>query len=555
MKTSEVSKKKRKLTTIDHIEHIVEYSKQYGLKEEFYEYANPHLSHLMRILKITKSQAILFAHFMNRMFDEKTYLSDIAKSMNCSRLKMTQFFPDIEALINKKLLIMSMKDPNNTFRVPKEVTQAVAKNVVYKPNPNIGVSFDKLFEVIDQLFEQNRQHESYPSDMQKELEDLIDNNAQLPFCQQLKSYQFSRIDLVFLLMICNVYIKQNVGVSFSDYPNLYEDSSMAKELDLAVARGENKLIQLQLIKRVDLMPDVLDPVYSLTSKGVSELFPERGTTVEVNYEEEFITEGLLHFAKISKRNLYFGESLKSTICKITTILNPDRFEIFQSNLRAEKLPPGFTCLLYGPPGTGKTEAVMQFAAQTGRNIMQVDISEVRSKYVGESEKNLTSVFQEYKRIAKMEKQTPILLFNEADALFAKRISNVKQTIDVLENAFQNVLLQELETFDGILFATTNFQKNFDVAFERRFLFKIKFENPDETARCQIWRDKLSCLAEEEAKIVANKYPLNGAQIESVVRKYILEKVIADTAPSFDQLLALCQAETPKDRTRKKVGFI
>jgi SpoVK/Ycf46/Vps4 family AAA+-type ATPase len=106
-------------------------------------------------------------------------------------------------------------------------------------------------------------------------------------------------------------------------------------------------------------------------------------------------------------------------------------------------------LLYGGPGTGKTASVKQIARTTGRAILMVDIAKIQSKWVGESEKNLSKVFEEYRNGKKAFANDPILLFNEADAILGKRFS-VKSSVDKSYNAMQNILLQELEDFEGIL---------------------------------------------------------------------------------------------------------
>jgi SpoVK/Ycf46/Vps4 family AAA+-type ATPase len=127
------------------------------------------------------------------------------------------------------------------------------------------------------------------------------------------------------------------------------------------------------------------------------------------------------------------------------------------------------------------------AIDTNREIMKVEISQSKSMWFGESEKIIKRIFTDYKAFAKESKQTPILLFNEADAILSKRnaagSSNVAQT----ENAIQNILLEEFENFEGILIATTNLASNLDTAFERRFLYKVQFQKPSVNIRAKIWK--------------------------------------------------------------------
>lgn len=135
-------------------------------------------------------------------------------------------------------------------------------------------------------------------------------------------------------------------------------------------------------------------------------------------------------------------------------------------------------------------------------------------WVGESEKNIKQVFDNYRAKAKECRITPILLFNEADAIIGKRQEGAERAVDKMENSIQNIILQEMETLDGILIATTNLAQNMDKAFERRFLYKIKFEKPTTEARMSMWREMIPVLKEEEVRILATKYDFSGGQIEN-----------------------------------------
>ena len=134
---------------------------------------------------------------------------------------------------------------------------------------------------------------------------------------------------------------------------------------------------------------------------------------------------------------------------------------------------GFCCIFYGAPGTGKTETVYKLARQTGRDIMRVDVNKIKSCWVGESEKNIKAAFDRYRNICKNSPLAPILLFNEADAILGIRMEGASNAVDKMENSIQNIILQEMESIEGIMIATTNLTTNLDKAFERRFLYKIR----------------------------------------------------------------------------------
>jgi SpoVK/Ycf46/Vps4 family AAA+-type ATPase len=187
--------------------------------------------------------------------------------------------------------------------------------------------------------------------------------------------------------------------------------------------------------------------------------------------------------------------------------------------------------------------------------MQVNISEIKSMWVGESEKNVKAIFSRYRKLAKTCKHTPILLFNEADAIIGKRLENVSRSVDKMENAMQNILLEEIERLDGILIATTNLTSNMDSAFERRFLYKIEFEKPSVEAKCAIWQSMISALSTEDALMLAERYDFSGGQIENIARKNVVDAILTGEELSFDTIIRHCDSEIlGSNRPRNRIGF-
>lgn len=135
-------------------------------------------------------------------------------------------------------------------------------------------------------------------------------------------------------------------------------------------------------------------------------------------------------------------------------------------------------------------------------------------FFGESEKNVNKIFNDYRSFSDTCKKHPILLFNEADALISKRHSNSHSTMTNVENAIQNILLEALENFNGIFFATTNMIRNFDSAFARRFLYKIEFQPPELPIKEKIWQSKIDHLTKDESIKIVRKYTLTGGQIDN-----------------------------------------
>jgi SpoVK/Ycf46/Vps4 family AAA+-type ATPase len=208
-------------------------------------------------------------------------------------------------------------------------------------------------------------------------------------------------------------------------------------------------------------------------------------------------------------------------------------------------------------GTGKTETVLQIARKTGRDILQIDIAGMRDKYVGESEKNIKAVFQRYRDICKNSDVIPILFFNEADGIFGKRSTSnsINPSVTKMDNAMQNIILQEIEDLEGILIATTNLTCNLDSAFERRFLYKVEFAKPSEEAKRAIWQSMLPTLSESDIAMLATKYDFSGGQIENISRKQTVEEILTGEELNINRIVEFCNAERlGNSSVRPRIGF-
>ena len=181
--------------------------------------------------------------------------------------------------------------------------------------------------------------------------------------------------------------------------------------------------------------------------------------------------------------------------------------------RKLSLGKGLCVLLYGQSGVGKTMAVEIIANELRLDVYKIDLSTVVSKYIGETEKNLSRIFQE------AETSNAILFFDEADALFGKR-SEVKDAHDRYANIEINYLLQRMEEFDGLVILATNLRKNIDEGFFRRMHFAIEFPFPDTAQRYRIWKQHLSDTAPISGNValdfLAERFPLAGGHIRNIV---------------------------------------
>ena len=253
--------------------------------------------------------------------------------------------------------------------------------------------------------------------------------------------------------------------------------------------------------------------------------------------------------------LFYNPAEEKQVAQLKELMSEKRFDEIRAKMKSKGHRTGFTCLFYGGAGTGKTETAYQIARESGRNLFIVDVSQIKSCWVGESEKSIKKVFDKYREAVKAGGVIPILLFNEADAIFGIRREGAEDAVDKMENSIQNIILQEMEDLEGILIATTNLTTNLDKAFERRFLYKIRFEKPSKEARAAIWRAMMPDLSETEAGYLASDFEFSGGQIENIVRKREIKSIIDDAEPGYEEVRAFCSEELIGDgANRRRIGF-
>ncbi|MDA7817095.1 ATP-binding protein [Sulfurimonas sp.] len=191
-------------------------------------------------------------------------------------------------------------------------------------------------------------------------------------------------------------------------------------------------------------------------------------------------------------------------------------------------------IFYGHAGTGKTMTAHSLAKSLKRQVLSFDCSKILSMYVGESEKNVRKIFDTFYDLCDKTKSEPILLLNEADQFLGARSSGTVTGADQMHNQMQNIFLEQIENFRGMLIATTNLLENIDKAFSRRFNYKIEFKKPEFEQRIKLWEIMLPKDAPYDKKFdikeLAN-YSLTGGQI-SLIIKNTAYKVAVQESPVF-----------------------
>jgi AAA+ superfamily predicted ATPase len=293
-----------------------------------------------------------------------------------------------------------------------------------------------------------------------------------------------------------------------------------------------------------------DAQLELTAYGMKFLLGDDALLYQVKHKNKDI----LSCEEIKPVELFFDGKLKQEIYFLTNSLINENFIELQKRLFEKNMLSGINTILYGGPGTGKTELCYQLAKATKRDIFQVDLSQTKDLYFGESEKKVKEIFIKYNNLLSKSEIAPILLINECDGLFSRRLTNTQRSTDQTLNTVQNILLEELEKFQGILLATSNLAKNLDSAFERRFLFKIEFQKPSSEVKMKIWKNKLNWIEDGFAKVLSERFNLSGGEIDNVARKVIIQEVLSGNLPSNDEINEFCIAETILKKTMNKIGY-
>ncbi len=389
----------------------------------------------------------------------------------------------------------------------------------------------------------------YESRMRR-LKDVEKQNKQLPAVQNLHKLLGGQTGARMLVYCVASNLVDGANYLIGELSNIYDTTERLRQSRL-LKDGEHVLITQGIC---EVMPnDFLgNSALALTAKGRELIFGDDANLFDTR---PAASNNLLDHGKIKAKELFFEPELERQLQRLEQSLMPGNYQDMVARLRDKGMPTGVAALLYGLPGTGKTETVMQLARRTGRDVMHVDIASTKSCYLGESEKLIKGVFDDYRKLCQSSEVKPILLFNEADGVFGKRLTGDGRAVDKTLNAMQNIILEEMENLDGILIATTNLTGNLDSAFERRFLHKVEFGRPTADAKMQIWHCKLPVLTQAEARQLADEFDFSGGEIDNIARKAIVDEVVTGAKPTLAVLQSLCRHEKiAKHQGARPLGF-
>ncbi len=537
-------------TILSSMEDIVVKAKEHGLDEIFYSEAENSMKRLSSALLMSEEEALVLSLFFERCGFSRIRLSDIADMIHTSNIRLLAMMNVADELARKGYVKAHKDDSEKSYSIPKEVIDCIRHNTCFKPKPVSGLSFDDFFDRMAKIFDED-DIDYY--DRNCELEELLSVNMHLPYCKISKGYDLG-CDENFLLhlfayrLIC---LDDDI-IGTHNWEDLLVSKRRVRVMLNALKGGTAELMTKGVFEPCKTT-GLRDPdYYHLTDKAKEELFPG----MDLIQKDEQQDRRLIPFTSFAKKSLFYEPEVKTQIDRLAELLDKDIFAQVTQRLSETGMRKGFACLFYGSPGTGKTETVNQLARITGRDVMLVDVTRIKSCWVGESEQNVKKLFDNYRSYVKKSKAAPILLFNEADAILGIRQEGAEKAVDKMENSIQNIILQEMEALEGIMIATTNLTSNLDKAFERRFIYKIEFKRPSIEAKQMIWKSMMPSLSDETALSLAKGYDLSGGQIENVARKCAVEYILSGNEPSDAQMKEFCESESMDSRQtgRRKIGF-
>ncbi len=544
---------KQSTDLVDAMKAIGRKSKGAGLRKSL---SIHELKDIQEFLCCSREEAFFFVLVgVLSVTDDPPAISNIAEHLGQEPMELISILRVLRSLQRKGLIRRSRyyREKGITelqFYVPSHVFEAIsngdASELVYSP-PTDAVS---LFAKISKLSKMVEEEVLTQDEYRDEVHDMVRENPGHYTCKNLMKYGLSRDNTVFILSVGTEYVKGTDEIDLGDVlAVVFSDEGDKFGFKRDLISGTHPLVRKGLL-RLEAGIFKSDRYVYLTEKGLRALFDWDSGPQKHNSPGD---RDIIEPKKIGKRTLYFNRAEADQLSLIRRSLSKQSYREIIRELEQNNLPSGISILLHGPPGTGKTEAVYQLARSLRKKILTVDISQTKNLYFGESEKLIKQLFDRYNLLVKNTPNTPILLFNEADGVLGKRKDVTRSSVAQTENAMQNIILQEMETLKGIMIATTNLTSNLDKAFERRFLYKVRFGEPTTETRAKIWKEHIPHLKSSETIELSERFPFSGGHIANVASKVILSQIIHQRRLCLEDIAGFCSGEK-LDSTVRRIGF-
>lgn len=519
---------------------------------------NKQLNKLSNRIGVSIKEALFFCLIFRLSVNDNNgiSISDIAPILGTNNLTIYKYYADLLLLEKKKLIEIQRGSNRRDIKIymPLNVFNLIVSGVDTIHREQGEKSFADISQQMMEMMNKPVRSEYEVVARLNSLRELYLEGENLPQVKYLLKKNMCIENVVIMCCLVNMKMRSNdESTSFNEIlERLYYSSDKILKMRNAFLSGNHKLVQCKLVEH-DAEDFLSDDNIMLTDLAVEKLI---GDIVVVNSTGKIVpfhSKFVAHSSCVEKK-MFFDEGFTKELKRIEKVLGYRNFNKYQKRAKNRNVAPGMNILLYGESGTGKTEIVKQLSRITKRDVLMVDIANIRQKYIGDSEKKISKIFREYRAVRKQSNRAPILLFNEADAILNKR-TEVFQSTDQMNNNMQNILLQELEDFDGILIATTNLKKALDAAFDRRFVMKIAFEKPSKKVQVNILKSKFEAiLSNEQMENISNSYDLSGGQMDNILKNLEM-KILLGEEVEDDFLQAICISEIGHQHNSKnQIGF-
>ena len=550
--TPKKTQKQPALTLLQAIETVADRSRDSKMSTDFLKASEAEIKFLAEQYGISERQAVIFAICMDEGPNRVDY-RDLARHLDLGNIAVLAFANDIDALVHRRLLRFRDVKDEDDFDVPTAVIRCLKHNEVYQLPVHKGLDCAGMFEVLEQWFNDLDDNAISPQELYEEMNRLFDDNPQVAFGQKVKRLHLQETDELLLVLFCYYLIcKCDDDIRFGQMEDVFNNGADFNNAKAALRSDSHTLQTAKLIEFRCEDGIVNNTQFKLTEEAKRDLLAE----LKINTTTEEHLADVIEPDQLMPKTMFYTETVQHQVEELNRFFEPEQYAKIRERMQQRGFRQGFTCLFHGGPGTGKTETVYQLARATGRSIMTVDVPSIKSKGVGDSEKNIKALFDRYRSLVQRAEKAPILLFNEADAIIGIRKTGAENAVEKMENTIQNIILQEMETLDGIMIATTNLTENLDSAFERRFLYKIRFDKPDATVRGKIWQRMIPELNASDAATLAEHFDFSGGQIENVARKHTINSILyGEGTEVLSMLENYCRSEQLSNTvTRKRIGF-
>ena len=515
--------------------------------------AESDISTLRDLLGLNSTQVLILTGLVSLSSHNQIDKSDIAWFLGIKYLKFLSYADDFEEL--KRRGYIRLKKDGDVV-IPPETLKNLKENRAVEPETTSGLDTSQILSRLHRKLKMLEDEEMTQDDFMSDANALMTDNPGTSIARVYGNLNNKGVPsaqrLLFIAVLNRYVFEDDDEVAWFNVESYFEEGT----LDSLRWEYKQEIMRLQTMGILEYAGEngvQTKDYFKIKDEVKEEALVDIGGLKKK--EQRVSASSKVTAGSITKKELFYNPTEQRQVDQLNVLLGDGRFQEIRSKMKDKGLRTGFSCLFYGGPGTGKTETVYQLARQSGRDLFVVDVAQIKSCWVGESEKNIKRVFSRYRECVKNGSTIPILLFNEADAIFGIRREGAGDAVDKMENSIQNIILQEMEDLDGILIAITNLTCNLDRAFERRFLYKVRFDKPSVEARSHIWTTMIPELSQDEALKLAATFDFSGGQIENISRKKTVNELIDGTIPSFDQILQFCSEENIGEQSeRKRIGF-